>query len=207
MKYACGMSPRKYSLGRRAEAMARTRARIVDAAMALYLEQPVTSTSMQEVARRAGVAAGTVLNHFATQDALAEAVVVRLMETLRVPTEEIFAGLETVEGRLRALAESLATFFERAEPWFHVHEREHGTVAAFAAGAREFDRRVSALIGQALGGDADARTAITVRVLFSPPVLRDLRVHGDMRTSDAAGLASEIVLAWLNTESKGERGR
>jgi AcrR family transcriptional regulator len=199
------MSPRKYELGRRAQAMARTRARIIDAAMALYREQPVASTSMQEVARRAGVAPATVLNHFPTPDVLTEAVVARLMDTLRVPSPEIFDELDTVEDRLRALAAALAEFFERAEPWFHVHEREHGRVAAFTAGAAEFDRRVSALIRQALGGGADARTATVARVLFGPPVLRDLRVHGGMTTSDAAGLASQIVLAWLHTNSKGGR--
>lgn len=198
------MSPRKYSMGRRARSMARTRRRIVRAAMELYQEQPVSSTSMQQVARRADVSPGTVLNHFATPGDLAEAVVRTLVRDLRAPTPEILDGLSTVSERLRALAGALAAFFERAEPWFHVHEREHAHVEAFAAGARDFDTRVTGLVRQALGGGGDTRTVMAIRALFSPSLFRDLRVHGGITADEAAELASEIAVAWLKTHSTRE---
>lgn len=200
------MAPRKYRLGKRAEAVARTRARIVAAAMSLYQEQPVSLTSMQEVARRADVAPGTVLNHFATPDALAEAVVSELVRTLEAPSSEIFEGVEggDVAARLRALSRSLARFFERAEPWFHVHEREHEHVAAFAEGARGFDERVEGLIREALGEGHGARGAAhraravsAARSLMSPPVFRGLRERDGLTTEAAADLVTEILVAWL----------
>jgi AcrR family transcriptional regulator len=198
-----GVAPRKYRLGKRAEAVARTRARIVAAAMTLYQEQPVAVTSMQEVARRADVAPGTVLNHFATPDELASAVVSELVRTLEAPSSEIFEGVEGVAARLRALGRSLARFYERAEPWFHVHEREHDQVAAFGEGARVFDERVEGLIREALGPGHEARAVSAARWLMSPPVFRGLREHEGRTVEEAADLVTEILVAWLDNPMNG----
>jgi AcrR family transcriptional regulator len=200
--------PRKYSMGRRAQAVARTRARIVEAAMALYQEQPVAMTSMQEVARRADVAPGTVLNHFADADELAVAVVAELVRTLEAPSSAIFRGLEGgagvagVAARLGVLARSLARFYERAEPWFHVHDREHAQVRAFEAGARAFDARVEGLIREALGAGCDPVAVSAVRALLSPPVLAGLRRHGGRSADEAAALVTEILVAWLDNPQR-----
>lgn len=198
------MVPRKYRLGKRAEAMAETRARIVEAAMALYREQPVETISTQEVARRADVAPGTVLNHFAGPDALSEAVVEELQRRLRVPSSDALEGLTGRADRLRALAGELSEFFERAAPWFHVHEREHKRVEAFERGAREFDERVTGLVHEALGARADDLEVVVVRSVLSPPVLRDLRMHGGMTAVEAADVATDMLLAWLDDSSNKE---
>jgi AcrR family transcriptional regulator len=194
--------PRKYRMGKRAEEVARTRERIVEAAMSLYLEQPVAMTSMADVARRADVAPGTVLNHFATQDDLAEVVVEALVLRLEAPSREIFDGHDDVAARVTALAWSLAGFFERAEPWFGVHEREHRQVRAFEEGARRFDERVDALIREAIGGKAGERAILVVRTLMSAPVFRSLRRYGALSSSAAADLVSEIVLSWLDASTR-----
>jgi AcrR family transcriptional regulator len=60
------MPLRKYNLGKRTASVEATRARIIDAAIDAYAELNVSGTSMHEVARRANVAPGTVLYHFAT---------------------------------------------------------------------------------------------------------------------------------------------
>ena len=62
------MSPRRYSMDVRAEQAARTRERILDAALESYRERGIGSTSLQAVARRAHVSAATVLNHFGSAD-------------------------------------------------------------------------------------------------------------------------------------------
>lgn len=200
------MPPRKYRLGKRAKAMAETRARIVEAAMALYRERPVETVSMQEVARRADVAPGTVLNHFDAPADLTAAVVEELQRTLRVPRSEILEGVEGAGSRLRVLARELAAFFERAEPWFHVHEREHKRVEAFERGAAEFDERVDGLIRDALGADADDRAVLVVRAVLSPPVFRGLRVEGEMTAEAAADLMTEVVTSWLGIPLQTEDG-
>jgi AcrR family transcriptional regulator len=200
------MAPRSYRMGKRAEAVARTRASIVDAAMDLYQEQPISATSMQEVARRADVSPGTVLNHFPSPEELAEAVVEELVRTLEVPTPAVFDGLPEGWARLRALARALAGFFERSEPWFHVHEREHRTVPAFGEGARRFDADVMALIREALGGAPEDRVVVLVRSLMGPPVFRYLRSHGGMSSEAAADLVTDVVVSWLNDQqAKGGR--
>jgi AcrR family transcriptional regulator len=187
-------------MGKRAEAVAQTRASIVDAAMDLYQEQPISATSMQEVARRADVSPGTVLNHFPSPEELAEAVVEELVRTLEVPTSAVFDGLPEGRARLRALARALAGFFERSEPWFHVHEREHRTVPAFGEGARRFDAHVMALIREALGGAPEDRAVVLVRSLMGPPVFRYLRLHGGMSSEAAADLVTDVVVSWLNDQ-------
>jgi AcrR family transcriptional regulator len=63
--------PRSYSMGRRTQAVTATRQRILDAALALYQEQGIAAATMQDVARRADVAPGTVANHFRTAAARA----------------------------------------------------------------------------------------------------------------------------------------
>ena len=86
------MSPRAYSLGRRAEQMARTRDRILAAAIEAYRDNGIRGTSMQEVARRADVAPGTVLNHFPTPAALTEAALARITESLDPPSPAVLSG-------------------------------------------------------------------------------------------------------------------
>ncbi|GAA3736033.1 TetR/AcrR family transcriptional regulator [Micromonospora maritima] len=65
---------------RRADAQ-RNRARILDAAEAVFAEFG-TRASTEEVARRAGVAIGTVFRHFPTKDDLLAAIMKRLLAKL-----------------------------------------------------------------------------------------------------------------------------
>jgi len=55
---------RKYELKARAEKLAETRRRIVEAAAALHTEVGPAQTTVAEIARRAGVQRPTVYNHF-----------------------------------------------------------------------------------------------------------------------------------------------
>ncbi len=57
----------------RAHGVERTRARIIDACVALYGERPVTDIGLDDVAGRAGVSVQTVLRHFGSRAGLEEA--------------------------------------------------------------------------------------------------------------------------------------
>ncbi len=189
--------PRKYSLGQRAASVAVTRSRILDAAIELYQERGITATTMQDVARRAGVAPGTVLNHFATPDALAAAVADRLSDELRVPGPEIFVEIDSVSERVRRLAHELSDFYERSESWYRVHAREGGRVPAWAEAERRFFEGIAALMGAALGPLIDdERAQLAVSTLLDPGVLTGLR-HRGLTSEDAADFVTEILLAWL----------
>jgi AcrR family transcriptional regulator len=61
---------RKYELKQRAEHVEETRRRIVEATVDLHLTRGPVSTSIAEVARRAGVQRRTVYNHFPNDAAL-----------------------------------------------------------------------------------------------------------------------------------------
>jgi AcrR family transcriptional regulator len=68
-------SPRRhYRMGRRAEAMAETRARIVEAAREVLSEVPLRRFSVDEAARLAGVNRTTVYDAFGSRTGLLEAV-------------------------------------------------------------------------------------------------------------------------------------
>ena len=127
------MAPRTYTLGKRAAQVAQTRDRILDPAAALFREQGIRATSMQEVARRADVAPATVLNHFPTPDLLTEAVLAHIAETLHVPSSRIFQGAFTVEERLGRLVPETFKFYDRSNQWFAMYQRERNIVQAIRA--------------------------------------------------------------------------
>ena len=60
----------------------RTQSQLVRAAVQVFSSRGVAAASIQEVAQVAGMAAGTVYNHFATKEALIERVAVALARSL-----------------------------------------------------------------------------------------------------------------------------
>ncbi len=69
------MSPRPYRLGKRAESVEQTRARIVAVTRQLLAREVAAPPSIEEVARRADVARTTVYYQFGSKTGLLEAVV------------------------------------------------------------------------------------------------------------------------------------
>ncbi|WP_433479344.1 TetR/AcrR family transcriptional regulator [Spirillospora sp. CA-142024] len=82
----------------RADAL-RNRAKVLAAAEEVFAVQG-TSSSTEEVARKAGVGIGTVFRHFPTKESLLEAVLVALLERLAAEA-----------GELRSSADPGAAFF------------------------------------------------------------------------------------------------
>src|SRR3954464_7179095 len=64
---------RAYTMNARARTVEETRARIIDACVALHGERPVTDIGLEDVAGRAGVSVQTVLRHFGSRAGLEEA--------------------------------------------------------------------------------------------------------------------------------------
>lgn len=192
------VAPRGYDLGKRAAGVERTRRRIVHAAAALYEEQGIAATSMQQVARKAGVAAATVLNHFAMAEDLAEAVVEHLTASLALPSATVFDAAEDVHERVRLLARALAAFYERSEPLYNVYARDMQTVPALAEGAARVYASLDRLMRDALGpSGTDERVVAGALAVLGPAPLGQLRVGG-MTTEEAADLLAEMLASWLN---------
>lgn len=196
--------PRTYSLGRRADAVAATRQRIMDAALELYQERGIAATTMQDVARRADVAPGTVANHFGSAEALATEAGQRLLSDLRLPPIEVFDGIDRLAERVRILARELSRFFRRSEPWFTVWQREPGSVEAWAEVERRYYREFGVLIQAAVAPLApDPEAMLVAGSLITPPVLGAFEAAG--RSSDeAADLVASVIVAWLATRGSGQ---
>ncbi len=192
--------PRTYSLGKRAILQAETRRRIVDAALALYQEQGVSGTTMQDIARRADVAPGTVANHFGSLEALATEVTARILSDLQMPTPDLFDGVDGLGNRVHLMVHELAAFFERSGPWWRASQREPG-VGLWTDAERRYYRDLDALIRAALGPLADDEDAVAViMTVLGRWVIGGLQETG--RTpGQAAELVSDLFVAWLTSRS------
>lgn len=190
--------PRTYRLGKRAVSTAETRDRIVEAAIELYRANGLSGTSMAEVARRADVAPGTVLNHFSTPDELAAAVARRIIADLRVPDPAELARLASLDERIGWLARELTGFYERGEAWWFVYQRDPGRSPAWAETEVAVNDELEHLVRLALGRLASDEVALTLTAtVLGPAVIGSLRGRG-MSGQGAAELAADLLLGWLH---------
>src|SRR3989442_11176576 len=144
------MAPRRSSLGKRAQAVEDTRRRIVDATFDLHNEKGVLNTSMQDVAERADVALRPVYHHFRTVNALVNGCAGHVITLLAPPTPAIFAGLTTLDARLRRLVRELFAMYERAALQLEVARCQENEIPALAAFVRNEAAMREALVREAL---------------------------------------------------------
>lgn len=172
------MAPRAYSMQRRAEQAARTRERIIDAAVEVFTQRGARGTTMTEVARVADVATATVTNHFATPELLLQGVVDRLMAEIQMPEASIFAGTRSTPARLRALTAAMFAFYERTNRWFALLGAEITDVPVLAQADADFTQAMQGLYAQALAGVTDETTAKVAAGLIHPGTYSTLRQAG-----------------------------
>ena len=178
---------------RRAEQHASTRQRILDAATALYAERGIPGTSVLEVARRADVSPGTVLNHFGTGDGLASAVLEAIVSSLHLPTARIFQGARAGPERVRRLVTELFAVYDRGTAWFEVFRNDYEVVPAIGAATEGFWKQIGVLYAEALGplmGDELVRG--TVFGLSSPATLGAMREAG-LSLGQAAAVIGDLL--------------
>ncbi|MCP3103390.1 TetR/AcrR family transcriptional regulator [Myxococcus sp. K15C18031901] len=90
--------------------------RIHDAALRLFAEKGVTQLTVKELADAAGVARGTVYNHFESVDSLFQQVATRLADEMH---ERVTASFEQTADPAQRLANGIRFFVRRA------HEEPH----------------------------------------------------------------------------------
>jgi len=90
-----------------------TKARITQAALALFVEQGVAETTVRDIARAAGVAEGALYRHFAGKEELAWQLFAANFSTLAVDLDRLQAGEPTLAGKLAAMVSHFCTFFDR----------------------------------------------------------------------------------------------
>lgn len=150
------MTPRRYSMELRAEQAARTRERIMDAALASYRERGIAATSLQAVARKANVSAATILNHFGSADELARVLVAQLTDEIQIPDDREWPEHGRPQ-RVRRLVREMFAFYERSAPWFEIFRSELGHDPVLREGEGAFWEAIGALyarvFAEALGED------------------------------------------------------
>lgn len=172
------MSPRGYTLKRRAETAAATRSRIIEAAASVYRERGVTGATLHAVAERADVARGTVVNHFGGPDGLLEAVLDHAVEEIEYPTARDLDGATTLADRIRRFVDVTYRFFDRSQGWWYVFAADAELPALKRREAQYFEA-FGQFVGAAFGELASDRImAGAIRAFVDYPPWNALREAG-----------------------------
>jgi AcrR family transcriptional regulator len=129
---------RTYQLQRRAEAMADTRRRIIEAAVALHVSIGPARTSVSEIARRAGVDRVTVYRHFPNEAALFRACSQHYAASHPLPDPADWVQLADPRDRLRRALDAIYAYYERNQALLAnvTRDAEHMPAVRAAGGYR-----------------------------------------------------------------------
>lgn len=118
----------------RRAAVAGTRQRIVDAAVALHSEKGILATNWAEISELARVAPATVYRHFPSLVELIPACARSVFDVMRPPTAEEaaakFAHLGGPWSRLEWFIRESCHCYADGEAWLHAARRERGLIPA-----------------------------------------------------------------------------
>ena len=148
------MSPRKYDMTKRAEALEATRTRIVEATVAAHRELGIQATSWDEIASRAEVGVGTVYRHFRSLDELLPACGAVVTEALALPAADEIPGLldgaGSVRERIRRIVTRIFAAYERGAPFIENIRRERTELPALEPWHQQIENTLDALSSEAL---------------------------------------------------------
>jgi AcrR family transcriptional regulator len=193
-KTAARKSIRKTGPGRRAQNKEATKKKIVAAALGLFQSKGFDATTTREIARKAGIAEGTVFNYFPTKEDIAlhffELEVDHAINTVRTSPRLKRAPLEE---KLFALVEAQLEFLAPYEKFIgaaFVHALRPTSRIAFSMRALDLRNRYLAFV-QDLIDDSGSVPAGSLMTLAAPSVFWIYYVG--------------ILLYWLNDTSKGKQ--
>lgn len=149
-----GMSPRKYDMSRRAAAAEETRRRIVEATIQVHAEQGIAGARLDDIARRAGVATGTLYRHFPSYEDLVGACGELTFDLLPPPTaetaREAFAGVRGRRRRLERLVDGLFGYYELTGRMVELLRQDCGELRAVADALSRLEAGFDAWVDEAL---------------------------------------------------------
>ncbi len=190
------MSPRAYSMDTRAAAVQARRTQIVTEAIELFGERTAAATTMDDIARAAGVAPATLYRHFGDFDALAQACAETAFDIAEIPTPEVavapFAHLPSLGEKLMRFIEIDCHCFERARTWLAAERRERHLPAFDRTVNREEAALAAIVTGLLEPVGADATTKAVVTTLVDFPFWESLRQAG-VPTSQIPDLMFDLV--------------
>jgi AcrR family transcriptional regulator len=160
---------RRYQLKARAEKLAETRQRIVEAAAGLHVEVGPAQTTVAEIARRAGVRRATVYNHFPDETELFAACGAHSLATNPPPDPSAALALEDPAERLRVALTGWYGWYRKRGRGIENLQRDRFLVPALdAAMAMRMDPPIAGLVtALAAGFAAEGETAKSVRAMVA----------------------------------------
>ena len=195
--------PRSYRLGERTAQVQATRDRIIEAAIELYIEVGVSTTTMREIGSRADVAAGTLRNHFATRDNLDRAIVERLTSEVPLPDLAIFDGARSIEERVQRVIQAGGIFTDQGRRLYLMWLRDPMLTGPWAEKGAEYGARWDELMRTALGPLADDEEAMAILRAVIHPVFFDSVRTGKRSTDEASALVTAVVVPWFTARAQG----
>jgi len=155
-----------------ARSRAQTRARLRSSGKTLFAEQGLHGVTTHDIARDAGVAAGTFYLHFRDKQQLFREIVAETVTALRARLEAATVDISEPERRVRAHAEAMVSF--AAE--------NRAVIRMLFSGDADAAAVESDVLGDLAGSIAEAR--------------RKRRDQGDASSLDPAILAQALVGMW-----------
>jgi AcrR family transcriptional regulator len=128
----------------RAEHIALTRERLLQAAIDVIVDGGADELSLREVARAAGVSAPTAYRHFATKEALLDAMVAFIDQRMQIP-----AKIDTIEDFIGALP-TIHQCFADNRRFMRAYLRARAAADLRLAGRKNRARRVGNAINRSL---------------------------------------------------------
>jgi AcrR family transcriptional regulator len=184
-------------MGERAAQLEATRDGIVEAGIALYVEQGISATTLRQIGERADVAPGTLRNHFPTRDLLDAAMVERLRAEAPLPELSIYDGADSIEERLRRLIRITGTFLDKAARMYRMWLREPMRTGPWAEAGAVYGARWDQLMRTGLGLLADDDEAMAVlRAVLHPSFFESLGA-GTRSTEEVSDLVTNVVAPWF----------
>lgn len=137
----------------RAEAVAETRARIVDAAKELHAAQGVLPTGWDEIAERAGVSTATMYRHFPSLAELIPACARSVFDIIEPPglkeAGQKFSAGGSAEDRLEEFVRASCSCYSKGREWLHAAHRERDFVPELDAALQLLDDSLETLVAAA----------------------------------------------------------
>lgn len=163
----------------------RTRIAIRDAAAACFREHGYDTATSAEIARRAGVAEGTVFLHHGNKAGLLIAVTLAYYEQILFEAETIAASVTDPTARLRRMIDA----------WARCLERDWPLIMAFV-------QQANATPSSELAATVTARNRAYTRVFVR--VIEELKATGRISAATPSSLLRDIIFGTLEHAARGQ---
>lgn len=185
------MKPRKYTLRKRAEMQDETRARIVEATVALHEELGPRGTTISAIAERAGVQRLTVYRHFPDEVALFAACTSHWFADHPPPDPSEWMPLDAGE-RPRVALLALYRYYRGTERMWTVTYRDIDDVPALQAPMQGFEAYLAGM-ARDLAADGHRRVKALVAHCLRFSTWQSLVRQGRLSDAEGAALCARCI--------------